>query len=163
MVYGPAGAVSVRGNLFMRWLMQWCFLCLLEKRIWMKWMVWEMARIGLAVSLVLGTADLLFAQQTKEPGTPPQVAPIAPGLGMMGPALPGQPFNPFSMMGKSDVQAPLAAAYPIFQIMGPPISTGSNSADPATIGNMLLLQGELMMKMGEVMMKHGQRMLEKGK
>jgi len=129
----------------------------------MKWMVWEMVRVGLAVSLVLGTADRLFAQQTKEPGTPPQVAPIVPGLGMMGPGLPGQPFNPFSMMGKSEAQAPPAAVYPIFQIMGPPIPTGSNSADSATIGNIWLLQGELMMKMGEVMMKHGQRMLEKGK
>jgi hypothetical protein len=47
--------------------------------------------------------------------------------------------------------------------MGPPISISSNPADPATIGNMLLLQGELMMKMGEVMMKHGQQILEKGK
>jgi hypothetical protein len=72
----------------------------------MKWMVWEMARIGLAVSLVVGTADFLFAQQTKEPGTPPQATPIIPGLGMMGPGLPAQSFNPFSAMGKSDVQAP---------------------------------------------------------
>jgi hypothetical protein len=126
-------------------------------------MVWEMARIGLAVSLVVGTADLLFAQQPKEPGTPPQVSPIIPGLGMMGPGLPGQPFNPFATMGKSDAQASPAAAYPLFQIIGPPISTGINPADSATIGNMLLLQGELMMKMGEVMMKHGQRMLEKSK
>ena len=143
--------------------MQWRFAYLPEKKIWMKWMVLAMARIGLVVLLVLGTADLLFAQQPKDPGTPPQVAPMIPGLGMMGPGLPGQPFNPFSAMGKSDAQAPPATAYPLFQIMGPPISTGSNPVDSATIGNMLLLQGELMMKMGEVMMKHGQRMLEKGK
>jgi hypothetical protein len=139
------------------------FSCLPEKRIVMKWMVWSMARIGVVVFLVLGTADLLCAQQTKEPGTPPQVGPIIPGLGMMGPGLPGQPFNPFSMMGKSDAQASPATAYPLFQITGPPLSTGINPADSATMGNTLLLQGELMMKMGEVIMKHGQRMLEKGK
>src|SRR5678815_964922 len=115
----------------MRWLMQWYFSCLLEKRIGMKWMVWEMARIGLAVSLVVGTADFLFAQQTREPGTPPHATPIITGLGMMGPGLPAQSFNPFSAMGKSEVQAPPAAAYPLFQIMGPPISTGSTPADPA--------------------------------
>ena len=108
----------------------------------MKWMVWEMAKIGLAVSLVMGTADFLFAQQTKEPGTPPQVSPIIPGLGMMGPGLPGQPFNPFAAMGKSDAQAAPAAAYPLFQITGPPLSTGINPTDSATIGNMLLLQGD---------------------
>jgi hypothetical protein len=129
----------------------------------MKWMVWEMAKIGLVVSLVMGTPDVLFAQQPKEPGTPPQVAPMIPGLGMMGPGFPTQPFNPFSAMGKSDAPASPAATYPLFHITGPPISTGINPADSATVGNMLLLQGELMMKMGEVMMKHGQRMLEKGK
>lgn len=138
--------------------MQRCFSCRVEKR-----RLWEIARVGLAVSLILSTVDVLFAQQTKESGTPSQIAPIAPGLGMMGSGLPAQPFGPFSMMGKSDVQSPPAASYPVFQIIGPPISTGSNPADPATIGNMWLLQGELMMKMGEVMMKHGQRMLEKGK
>jgi hypothetical protein len=147
----------------MRWLMQWRFSYLLEKRMEMQRMLWKMVRIGLVVFLTLGMADLLFAQQPKEPGPPPQIVPTVPGLGMMGPGLPAQPFNPFSTMGKSDTQASPAAAYPLFQIMGPPISTGSNPADSATVGNMLLLQGELMMKMGEVMMKHGQRMLEKGK
>jgi hypothetical protein len=143
--------------------MQWCLSCQLEKRTWMKRMVGGMARVGFVVFFVLGTGDLLLAQQPKEPGTSPQIGPIAPGLGMMGPGLPGQPFNPFSMMGKSEVQASPAAVYPLFQIVGPPISTGINPADPVTIGNMLLMQGELMMKMGEVMMQHGQRMLEKGK
>ena len=121
-------------------------------------MAWEMAKIGLAFSLILGMVDCLSAQQPKESGTPPQIPPIIPGFGM-----PMMQPQPFGGMKKSDSQAPPLAPYPMFQIMGPPLLIESNPADPTTMGNLLRLQGELMIKMGEVMMKHGQMMLEQNK
>jgi hypothetical protein len=124
----------------------------------------RLLKATVVIGLLAAFIGSLSAQEPKAPSLPsgtiqpsgPSLSPPTPSaaalMGLLG-ALPKPGATPAS--------AP-QVAYPIFQVFGP-IATSDGSANPETMGNLLLLQGELMIKMGEVLMKYGQLMLEKGK